>query len=70
MNTTKAVSAYTDKKIEALELIAKIQAGINADEYDPAWAWANYGTMEHYVNELQAISDQIYNEGDYENIDN
>ena len=62
-----ALAAFVSKKAEIDAMLARLQA-LSEDHlcYGPDdVAWAHVGTLEHYADHLQRITDMAFNEGEH-----
>ena len=66
-NREAALAAFTVRKAEIDEMLARLQAlsddhfNAHPDEVD----WADVGTLEHYASLLKRITDSAFGEGEH-----
>jgi hypothetical protein len=67
-NHERALAAYMEHHAAAVALISRIQVAIANHDLAPdpeAINWATVGSMEKTRGDLQALSDWLFNEGEY-----
>jgi hypothetical protein len=66
-DNTKAVEAFIARKVQIDAILARL-AGLSADHFGVApeqVTWGHVGDLAHYAEQLQAISDQAFQEGEF-----
>ena len=67
-NHERALAAYLEHHAAAVALIARIQVAVANHDLAPdpeAIDWGTVGSMEKTRQDLQALSDWLFNEGEY-----
>jgi hypothetical protein len=67
-NHERALAAYLEHHAAAVALIARIQVAVANHDTAPdpeAITWGTVGSMEKTRQDLQALSDWLFNEGEY-----
>ena len=66
-SSEQALAAFVSKKAEIDAMLARLQA-LSEDHFGYApdeVTWAHVGTLEHYAELLQRITDMAFNEGEH-----
>jgi hypothetical protein len=66
-SSEQALAAFVSKKAEVDLMLARLQA-LSADHFGYApdeVTWAHVGTLEHYAELLERITDMAFNEGEH-----
>ena len=66
-SSEQALAAFVSKKAEIDAMLARLQA-LSDDHFGYApdeVTWAHVGTLEHYAEILQRITDMAFNEGEH-----
>jgi len=67
-NRERAMAAYMGHHAAAVALVERIHEAIENHDISPeseSITWGDVGSMEHTRHALQALSDWLFNEGEY-----